>query len=117
MKTSKKHEAGVIIGRAMTLTYNFSIVMVSQAFSQENWTQRKCDLYSEGWRWVLQSQDLAGVRQTFIQGHQAFIDANCDHAIEICPVTKRERQTCRSSDRNVDERRNGKYFRSICLQS
>jgi hypothetical protein len=92
VKTSKKHEAGVMVGRAMAVTCIFSIVMVSQAFAQENWAQRKCDLYSEGWRWVLQSQDLNGVRQTFIQGHQAFIDANCDHSIEICPVTKRERQ-------------------------
>jgi hypothetical protein len=64
------------------------IVTVSQAFAQDNWTKRKCDLYSEAWIWVLETQDLAGVRTAFIKEHQAFIDANCNHAIMICPVTK-----------------------------
>jgi hypothetical protein len=68
------------------------IATASQAFPQDNWTQRKCDLYSEAWMWILETQDLAGVRVGFIEEHQAFIDANCNHGIEICPVTKGDEQ-------------------------
>ena len=66
------------------------IATANKAFPQDNWTLRKCDLYFEARIWVLETQNLAGVRIAFIEEHQAFIDANCNHAIEVCPVTKRD---------------------------
>lgn len=56
----------------------------------QDWTAQKCDLYTQAWNWVLETQDMTGVRAVFIEEHQSFIDAGCDHAIEICPVGKPE---------------------------
>lgn len=52
------------------------------------WTAEKCVLYTEAWAWVLKTQDLSGASSGFLTEHQRFIDAGCDHAIEICPDTQ-----------------------------
>lgn len=90
-KATMTHDAGMYVGRMVVLACILPIAIVGKAFSQGDWAQRKCDLYSEGWAWVLQTQDLVGVGRVFIDRHQAFVDANCDHAISTCPVTEGER--------------------------
>ncbi|MBU2982586.1 hypothetical protein KO498_12280, partial [Lentibacter algarum] len=61
---------------------------VAEPVPLSEWTAQKCVLYTEGWNWVLETQDLSGARSEFLSEHQSFIDAGCDHAIEICPLSK-----------------------------
>mgnify|MGYP003674802516 CR=1 FL=1 len=64
-----------------------TLLTAGLAWSQDDWARQKCSLYAEGWEWVLQTQDLADVSAAFIEDHRAFIDADCDHALKICPLT------------------------------
>ena len=55
-----------------------------------DWSAQKCALYADGWQWVLSTQDLSGISSAFLTDHQRFIDAGCDHSIEICPQSGAE---------------------------
>ncbi|MBK0327397.1 hypothetical protein I5535_08825 [Rhodobacteraceae bacterium F11138] len=62
----------------------------SAGVAQDAWTQRKCGLYAAAWQQVLDANALDGVRETFRQRHQDFIDRGCPAETRICARTQAE---------------------------
>jgi hypothetical protein len=67
-----------------------AVALLPIAAQAQDWAAQKCVLYTQGWDWVLETQDLTGVRPVFLDAHQQFIDAACDHSVKICAETPRE---------------------------
>ncbi|MDN5788543.1 hypothetical protein [Pseudorhodobacter sp.] len=76
-----------MIQRALLIA--MTLLSADAALGQD-WTARKCVLYSEAWDWVRDTHDMTGIRPEFLTEHQSFLDRGCDQEMEICPVTPEE---------------------------
>ena len=55
----------------------------------DDWTARKCLLYTRAWNQASAGDGLAGVGRDFVAGNEAFIASGC-HGGSICPGTPAE---------------------------
>lgn len=54
------------------------------------WSQKKCTLYGEAWRKVVEWQGREGLGHDFIEGNERFIADGCSTPARVCPKSAEE---------------------------
>ena len=54
------------------------------------WSEKKCTLYGEAWRKVVEWQGREGLGHDFIEGNERFIAGGCSTPAVVCPNSAAE---------------------------
>lgn len=63
---------------------------LAQSAEGDNWTERKCVLYTAAWRHIADGGVPEGVSDEFLADHDAFLASGCLDRGHVCPRSPRE---------------------------
>jgi hypothetical protein len=75
---------------ALSLAMLLSPLVAANTATADAWSQKKCTLYGEAWRKVVEWQGREGLGHDFIDGNERFIAGGCSMPAGVCPRSAAE---------------------------